>query len=77
MTTSFRATFDGKVLKPDEPLELAPNTRVQVTIEIAEPVKNSRRSFLQTARSLQLKGPPDWSARLEEYLYGEKPDPDA
>ncbi len=27
--------------------------------------------FLQTARSLNLKGPADWSANLEEYLYGE------
>jgi hypothetical protein len=26
-------------------------------------------SFLKTARKLDLKGPVDWSARLEEYLY--------
>lgn len=28
------------------------------------------RSFLQVARSLQLKGPADWSTRLDDYLYG-------
>jgi len=27
-------------------------------------------SFLRTARSLNLEGPADWSARLEDYLYG-------
>ncbi|MEO1352137.1 MAG: hypothetical protein AAFW84_25595 [Cyanobacteria bacterium J06635_15] len=27
------------------------------------------RSFLQTARSLQLDGPSDWSSRLDYYLY--------
>jgi uncharacterized protein DUF2188 len=26
-------------------------------------------SFLKTARGLELEGPADWSARLEEYLY--------
>lgn len=26
-------------------------------------------SFLETARTLDLEGPVDWSARLEEYLY--------
>lgn len=26
-------------------------------------------SFLKTARMLDLEGPVDWSARLEEYLY--------
>jgi hypothetical protein len=30
------------------------------------------RSFLQTARSLKLDGPVDWSEKLDEYLYGDK-----
>ena len=34
-------------------------------------LSTKKRSFLQTARALKLDGPPDWSARLEEYLYGE------
>lgn len=29
------------------------------------------RSFLRTARSLQLEGPADWSANLDHYLYRE------
>ncbi|TDA67453.1 MAG: hypothetical protein D9V47_10300 [Clostridia bacterium] len=31
----------------------------------------TRKSFLETARSLNLDGPRDWSRRFEEYLYGE------
>lgn len=28
-------------------------------------------SFLHTARNMNLDGPSDWSARLDDYLYGE------
>ena len=28
-------------------------------------------SFLRTARSLGLSGPPDWSENLDNYLYGD------
>jgi len=69
MTKTIDAVFDGKTLRPDEPLELAPNTRVRVTIETAPP-SLAPVSFLRTARGLGLDGPPDWSANLEEYLYG-------
>jgi hypothetical protein len=69
MTKTIEAVFDGKTLRPDEPLELAPNTRVRLTIEAASP-SQPRVSFLRTARCLGLDGPPDWSANLEEYLYG-------
>ncbi len=33
MTKTLEATFDGETLRPDEPLDLEPNTRVRVTIE--------------------------------------------
>ena len=33
MTRTLEATFDGKALRLDEPLDLEPNTRVRVTIE--------------------------------------------
>jgi hypothetical protein len=29
------------------------------------------KSFLEVARSLQMDGPPDFSTRYHEYLYGE------
>ncbi len=72
MTKTLQALFDGKVLRPDEPLELEPNTHVRLTIETIDSPKSESCSFLQTARSLSLEGPPDWSARLEDYLYERK-----
>jgi hypothetical protein len=42
---------------------------VRATIEAADVVRREHGSFLETARSLNLDGPPDWSSRLEEYLY--------
>jgi hypothetical protein len=72
MTKSIEAIFDGETLRPDEPLEIPPNTRVRVTIE-SLPAAGEAGSFLRTARALKLTGPPDWSTNLETYLYGEIP----
>ncbi|MEO8434676.1 MAG: antitoxin family protein [Pyrinomonadaceae bacterium] len=70
MSKMIEATFDGKVLRVDEPLDFEPNTRVWVTIEpMAQPM-NGTESFLDTALSLNLEGPPDWSARVDDYLHG-------
>jgi hypothetical protein len=33
MIRTLDAVFDGEVLRPEEPLELQPNTRVRITIE--------------------------------------------
>lgn len=74
MTQTLEATYDGEVFRPDEPLELEPNTRVQITIETPQKSPGNGVSFLETARSLNLEGPPDWSDRLEEYLYGTESD---
>ena len=71
MTKTLHALHDGKVLRPEEPLNLRPNIRVRITVETSEAEAPKRRSFLQTARSLELEGPSDWSVRLEDYLYGE------
>jgi len=69
MSKTLEAVFDGEVLRPDEPLELEPNTRVRITIERTSHQRRKPRSFLQTARSLNLQGHSDWSTRIEEYLY--------
>jgi hypothetical protein len=78
MTTLY-ANFDGQVLRPEEPISLPPNTRVRLLLEPAEsaPAPADARSFLDVALSLELEGPPDWSARFDEYLYGsdEGPEP--
>ena len=70
--TKLKATFDGEVFRPEEPVSLSPNTQVRITVELATPSSGrKKKSFLDTARSLKLQGPPDWSSRFEEYLYGD------
>lgn len=70
MRVKLNAIFDGKVLLPEEYIDLKPNTRVKIIIESTEPEDKKPLSFLDTALSVDLDGPYDWSARLEEYLYG-------
>ena len=70
MSQTLDATFDGSVFRPDGPIQLEPNTRVRLTIEPAPTSVQEPESFLRVARSLNLEGPPDWSSRLDEYLYG-------
>ena len=74
MTKIVEALFDGVTLRPDEPLEIPPNTRVRLTIE-SPAVPGEPESFLRTARALSLSGPCDWSIHLETYLYGQQADP--
>jgi predicted DNA-binding antitoxin AbrB/MazE fold protein len=71
MVETLEAIFDGKVLRPERPLTLEPNTRVRVTIETVQLAAEKATSFLRTARSLNLDGPPDWATNLDIYLYGE------
>jgi len=64
--TKLYAMFDGEVFRPEEPVSLSPNTQVRITVELAEAGQEGKKkaSFLETARSLKLQGPPDWSSRL-------------
>ena len=70
MVETIEAIFDGKVLRPKGPLTLEPNTRVRVTVETLEPAASEPTSFLETAESLNLDGPPDWAENVDSYLYG-------
>ncbi|MHB8763534.1 MAG: hypothetical protein ACYDA8_04220 [Deferrisomatales bacterium] len=69
MVQMMNAIFDGKAFRPDGPVDLRPNTRVRIAVEMPDVEPAPARSFLDTARSLELEGPPDWSERFEEYLY--------
>jgi hypothetical protein len=71
MTGPIEANFDGNVFRPLTPVPLAPNTSVRLIVETIEAKPPKTSSFLQTARELKLQGPPDWSKRLNDYLYGE------
>jgi hypothetical protein len=68
MVEKIAAVFDGKVFYPTEPIALPANTRVRLTIEMLPPEEQQSVSFLQTARSLNLDGSPDWSANIDKYL---------
>jgi len=73
MLQILEVVFDGTTLHPTEPLDWEIGTKVQITVEAPLPkaiVKS--KSFLQTARSMHLKGPTDWSENLDQYLYGER-----
>ena len=63
MTITLEAIYDGEVLRPIRPINLEPNTRVIITFEANGVKEKETRSFLQTARSLNLEGPPDWSEK--------------
>src|SRR5438045_908834 len=76
MSQTVEAIYDGAVLRPDTALGLEPNTRVRLTVEVlpVEPLPpdpGAGASFLRTARFLDLRGPTDWSANLDSYLYGD------
>lgn len=66
MTTTIDAVFDGHVFLPTQPINLPPNTRVQLAIIADEPP--TARSFLDVAEGLALEGPADWSLHLDAYL---------
>lgn len=86
MEKTIDATFDGEVFRPDEPVDLADNTRVRLVIEEAPKtlgLEFARRkrgakpyAFFEYARSIDLDLPSDFSVNLDEYLYHGKPFPD-
>ncbi len=72
MTKSIEAIFDGAVFRPAEPIVLAANTTVRLTVETLPADSAKSSSFLQTAKALELEGPPDWATNLDHYLHGEE-----
>jgi hypothetical protein len=72
MLQELEAVFDGIAFQPDVPLNLAAGTRVRITIESFLPNEvKPPKTFLRTAQSLKLQGEPDWSEKIDQYLYGE------
>ncbi|MDF5724215.1 MAG: hypothetical protein PUP91_27875 [Rhizonema sp. PD37] len=72
MAEKIAAVFDGQVFRPTKPITPPANTHVQITIETLPPNEQETVSFLQTARSLNLEGPSDWSANVDKYLYAQE-----
>ena len=71
MSQTLEATFDGQVFRPVQTVELQPDTQVELVVTVKTAPEEKPKSFLRTARSLKLKGPKDWSSRIDDYLYGE------
>ena len=70
MSQTLDATFDGEVFRPTEPVELQPDTRVQLIVTVKSTAEEKPKSFLRVARGLRLAGPSNWSSHLDDYLYG-------
>jgi hypothetical protein len=72
MPQELEAVFDGIAFQPDAPLNLAAGTRVRIIVESILPNEvKPPKTFLKTAQSLKLQGKPDWSEKIDQYLYGE------
>ncbi len=68
----LNAIYDGKSFWPERTIDLSPDTRVRLIIDIVEESEKKNSSFLQTARNLNIDGPTDWSSKFKDYLYGDK-----
>ena len=71
---TLKAHFDGKVLVPDEPVNLPVNCALEVQVK---PVRKAAASAKPLARLLELArqfpangGPADGAAQHDHYLYG-------
>lgn len=69
MVNPVEALFDGQVFHPNKPVNLKANTHVRIIIENLASDKEESISFLDTAESLNLEGPSDWSENIDKYLY--------
>jgi hypothetical protein len=73
VTKTLRAIFDGKVLRPEEPVDLQPNARYVVTIEREEPDHSSDPPdypLTQLRRLAIDMGVTDLSTRHSWYAHG-------
>ncbi len=68
---TFRLIYDGRVLRPDEPVCLEPDVRCEIAIQVEAPSAR-RGTFGEFLRSIAgtLDGPGDWSVEHDHYLYG-------
>jgi hypothetical protein len=66
MTQTVEAVWDGKVIRLLEPLVIAPNTTVRVTVETIDTVPHTPPlDFGDICLAANLDGPEDWSENLE------------
>lgn len=55
---AIEAHFDGKVIVPDEPLNLKPQQRLWIHVEaVNEPREQERQAAIQSLRGMALRAP--------------------
>lgn len=69
MTKIIHAHFDGKVIVPDEPLELPVGQRLRIQVEEHEEKTGGFEELLRFAAELP-GAPIDLAAQHDHYLYG-------
>ncbi len=72
MTKTIQAVFDGETLRPTKPLDLEPNTRYRISIELPSPQENSSRNAWDELEAMtgSVEAPQDWAQEHDHYLYG-------
>ena len=69
MQKVINATFDGKVLHPENPIKIEPNTRVRLTIEPFEKTdKKKERKLGILDGKVTIKFAADFKMTEEEFL---------
>lgn len=65
----IEAVYDGKVFLPKQTPMLKANTRVRITVETVKSKRAKKKSFLETAKSIRIDAPSDFSSNIDAYLY--------
>lgn len=69
MTQTITAHFDGKVIIPDEPVQLPVGQALRIHLELAEAALPRFADFVRLEADLP-DAPPDLSVQHDHYLYG-------
>jgi hypothetical protein len=73
--TVIKAHFDGRVIVPDEPLDLPKDCRIEVQLRRVEQADPEDRPLMRLLKRIQELpapegGPTDGAAQVDHYLYG-------
>ena len=73
--TTLTAVFDGEALRPEGTVNLVPNRRYRIHLELVEtslPPKGEPESAWDVLEQLDgsVEGPTDWAGEHDHYLYG-------
>lgn len=72
MTKIIQAVFDGETLRPTAPLDLEPNTRYSISIELPTSKAGDAGNAWDELEVLagSVEAPQDWAEQHDHYLYG-------